>query len=640
MPRRLPRFWWIHRIGTFAVATAVIFSMLPSAMTYAGPGPESGPPLRVNQLGYAVGQVKGATYVTDATAPLRWELINAAGKVVANGATTVYGLDRASGDRVHRVDFSGFGTAGENYRLRIGTDESYPFTIGNDLYAGLRYDALAYYYHNRSGIPIESRYVGAAYARPAGHVDVAPGKGDSAVPCLAGTCDYRLDVTGGWYDAGDHGKYVVNGGITTWQLQNLYERSLRKGTHDAFADGTMAIPENGNGVPDLLDEARRELEFMLKMQVPQGQPLAGMAHHKVHDQNWTGLPMLPDQDPENRRLSSPSVTATLNLAAAAAQGARLWRKFDPAFADRAQAAAVRAWDAAVANPKRLPDPNDGTGGGAYSDSQASDEFYWAAAELFLTTGEDKHRQAVTSSAWWYGKAFNRNGFGWQDVAVLGDLALATVPNDLPAGDVAGIRQAVRSGADSYVQALNGEGYPTPYVPKGYNYAWGSNSLVLNNAVVIANAYDLTGDQKYLTAVYQTMDYILGRNGLNRSYVTGYGERYSRNQHHRHWAHQLDPSLPHPPPGTLAGGPNSSIQDPVAQQHLSGCAAQKCYMDDIRSWSTNEITINWNAPLAWVVSFLDDASGGNPPPRVDTESPTGNVSGPSNSMTATTVRSRP
>jgi endoglucanase len=100
-----------------------------------------------------------------------------------------------------------------------------------------------------------------------------------------------------------------------------------------------------------------------------------------------------------------------------------------------------------------------------------------------------------------------------------------------------------------------------------------------------------------------MDYILGRNALNISYVTGYGTRFSQNQHSRWYAHQLNPDLPHPPPGSLAGGPNSSIQDPLAQRKLAGCVGQFCYIDDIESWSTNELTINWNSPLAWVTSFL-------------------------------------
>jgi endoglucanase len=127
-------------------------------------------------------------------------------------------------------------------------------------------------------------------------------------------------------------------------------------------------------------------------------------------------------------------------------------------------------------------------------------------------------------------------------------------------------------------------------------------------VVMATAFDLTGQEKYRAAVREGMDYLLGRNALNRSYVTGYGEVASKNQHSRWYSHQLDPALPNPPRGSLSGGPNSGIQDPLAQRLLQGCKPQFCYIDDIESWATNELTINWNSPLSWVSAFLTDKSG--------------------------------
>src|SRR5207253_9336003 len=130
------------------------------------------------------------------------------------------------------------------------------------------------------------------------------------------------------------GKYVVNGGIAVWTLLDEYERAMHFGAAKAFADGTLDIPERKNGVPDILDEARWELEFMLRMQVPEGKPLAGMVHHKIHDEKWTGLPLLPNLDPKVRELHPPSTAATLNLAAAAAQGARIFKKYDRAFSAR------------------------------------------------------------------------------------------------------------------------------------------------------------------------------------------------------------------------------------------------------------------------------------------------------------------
>src|SRR5690606_25376540 len=157
------------------------------------------------------------------------------------------------------------------------------------------------------------------YGRPAGHVGVEPNQGDISVPRQPGVCDYFLNVSGGWYDAGDHGKYVVNGGSSAHPLMSLYERGKA-----AFAGGPLHITETGNGVPDVLDEARWEQEFLLSMQVPDGKPLAGMAHHKIHDREWTGLPLLPHLDPQPRELHPPSTAATLNLAATAAQAARVF----------------------------------------------------------------------------------------------------------------------------------------------------------------------------------------------------------------------------------------------------------------------------------------------------------------------------
>jgi endoglucanase len=148
--------------------------------------------------------------------------------------------------------------------------------------------------------------------------------------------------------------------------------------------------------------------------------------------------------------------------------------------------------------------------------------------------------------------------------------------------------------------MAGQGYAVPIPATGY--VWGSNSQVANNAIVMAAAHALTGQQRYRAGVLESMDYLLGRNTLDVSYITGYGDTYVRNQHHRFWANQYDASLPNPPAGSLAGGPNSGLQDPVAEEALAGCAPAACYIDDIGSYSTNEVTINWNAPLAWLAAF--------------------------------------
>ncbi|WP_443076803.1 glycoside hydrolase family 9 protein [Streptomyces sp. TRM 70361] len=575
--------------------------------------PDTGSPVRVNQVGYLTEGPKSGTFVTEKTEPLTWTLKDADGSEQASGTTEPQGTDPTSFQNVHTFDFSDFTEAGEGYTISVDGETSEPFDIGDDLYSSLRSDALAYFYHNRSGIEIEADLVGEEYARPAGHVGVEPNQGDLEVPCQEGVCDYTLDVSGGWYDAGDHGKYVVNGGISVAQVMSNFERTLTTENTggDKLGDGKLRVPERGNGVPDILDEARWQLDFLMKMMVPEGEELAGMAHHKIHDREWTGLPLLPHEDPQPRELHPPSTAATLNVAASAAQCARLFEEYDADFAARCLDAAETAWAAAKAHPDMLADPNDGTGGGAYSDNEVSDEFYWAAAELFVTTGKDAYRQEVLNSELHgdTGAVFPRGGMSWGATAGLGALSLATVPNDLTDAQLRQVREMVTEAADGYAADSRGAAYGVPYAPENNHYVWGSNSQVLNNMVVLATAHDLTGETAYRDAVLRGLDYLLGRNPLNQSYVTGYGERDSRNQHHRFWANQLDPDLPNPAPGSVAGGPNVEIQDPVAQEKLQGCAPAMCYIDDIESWATNEITINWNAPLAWIASYADDLGQG-------------------------------
>jgi endoglucanase len=581
-----------------------------------GPPP---PSLRVNQLGYVPAFAKWAVFVTSETAPLDWQLVDASGKALAAGKTKSFGEDADSGDKVQQIDLSDARAVGRGLRVRVGKDESPAFDLRPDLYRSLTYDALAYFYHARSGIELKLPYVGdAKWARPAGH------QSDQSVPCAPeAKCSYTLDVSGGWYDAGDQGKYVVNAGISVWTLLNLWERTKQfaPARLAAFGDGKLRIPENANQLPDLLDEVRWELEFMLKMQVPADKDpaRAGLVHHKIHDEQWTSLGGAPPTDVAKikiRRLLRPvSTAATLNLAATAAQCARVYREFDPAFADRCLAAAERAWQAAQKFPKLFASPDDKTGGGPYDDDWLADEFYWAACELFITTNKPEYHQYAAHSPFHLRipKGGDKSAVSgpptvmtWQQTAGLGTISLAVVPNDFGKVALGVARGRIRERADDFLAIVAKQGYRVPFRADQGKYPWGSNSFVVNNALVLGLAHDLTGERKYLDGMVDAMNYLLGVNAMGQSYVTGYGSRPLQNPHHRFWAHELNPALPGPPPGCLSGGPNSDLQDPKVQEAgLAGCKPQKCFFDDIDSWSTNEITINWNAPLAWVAAYLDE-----------------------------------
>lgn len=573
-------------------------------------------PVRMNQLGFVPDGRKLAVLSLDAGAPVAWRVVDASGKTVAEGMTRVFGADAASGEHVHQVDLSAVRKTGQSYRLIVGTAESRPFAIAADLYEPLASGALAFFYHQRAGTPIEARFVGQEWARPAGHAK-------ETAPCFKGAdersnqwpgCGYALDVTGGWYDAGDHGKYLVNGGITLWTLQNLAEYRAR-----AFPDGSARIPEAGNGIRDLLDEARWEMEFFLKMQVPEGTKMqlpvgaqgrgpyifsaidaGGMAHQKVADDQWTGLPMPPQDDPRPRLLHAPTTGATLNLAATAAQCARLWRTIDPAFSARCLKAAERAWAAALRNPE-IYATSSFAGSGGYGDRDVSDEFFWAASELYVTTAKAAYGDAIRRSPHFTSEVAEA---GWPNTGTLGTITLAAVQTGLSEGEKAAQRTRLVAAADRILADGAKQGYALPYAPPGY--PWGSNSNLLNRAMLLALAADFTREAKYRDGVIDALDYVLGRNPLDRSYVSGFGARPMLNPHHRFWAHSLDPKLPGPPPGVLSGGPNStSMADEVAAKMKGKCAPLKCWVDDIHAFSMNEVAINWNAPLLWVASWASE-----------------------------------
>jgi endoglucanase len=589
------------------------------------PRPPAVPAVLVNQLGYFPRLAKIATVKNPAAVP--WQLLNGRNEVVATGTTIPFGLDKASGDQVSIADFSSYTVEGTGFTLQAAGGTSHPFDIRSDLYRKLKYDALSYYYQTRSGIAIEMPYAGGKqWVRPAGHIGVAPNKGDTSVTCAPGAtsngdgpCTYSLDVSGGWYDAGDQGKYVVNAGISVWTLLNLWERTNALGwTAGDFADGKMNIPENKNGVPDLLDEVRWELAFELEMQVPAGEKLAGMAHHKIHDLRWAPDTMAPQDDPIPRYLQPPSTAATLNLAANGAQAARVWRTIDKAFAEKCRVAAERAWQAALAHPE-IYAPQGGEGGGPYDDRNVTDDFYWAAAELYITTEKPEYKDFLIRSehfkqvtAPWDDNPGMATSMTWGDTRTLGSVSLAIVPNGLPAADVQDIHKNIAAVADRYLALIPKEGYRLPFAVPLRGYPWGSTSFVANNGLMMALAFDLTQDDKYLDGVAQAMDYILGRNALDQSYVTGYGDRPLENPYHRFWCYQANHSYPKPPPGIMSGGANTELQDPYVQAAgLQGCAPQKCFLDNQGAWSVNEITINWNAPLVWITAFLDEKASPRP-----------------------------
>ncbi len=627
---------WAFHIGGDSVPAGTVFTfdnmslICTDSDTYDYVKPETWnrAGILTNQVNYFPQLEKKATLLSDQTSSVSFSLLDESGKTVFIGDSSVLGEDADSGDSVHVLDFSKFQEPG-TYTLEADGQKSRSFSIdGTAYYSGMLYDALNYFYQNRSGIAIESQFItsgdSTSLARAAGHSnDTARITTDwDDLNSNGGT----QDVTGGWYDAGDHGKYVVNGGISLWMMQNQYEHAKQKGDTSAYEDGTMSIPENNNGYPDLLDEARWEMEWMLKMIVQDGE-YADMAYHKVHDIKWTALGMTPADDTLERILKPPTTCATLNLAACAAQASRLWRDLDSDFSKQCLDAAEAAYAAAKKHPDLYAPIDQSIGGGPYGDDDATDEFYWAAAELYLTTGDSSYQKDMKASDWYLDVPTTLKGgesvdtvasFDWGHTAALGSISLSLYPDQL-GKDAEKLSDAFSEAADTYLQLEDKQGYGQPYAASTISssdsdngYVWGSNSFVIDNAIILAYAYDLTDNTDYLNGAATAMDYLLGRNPVDYSYVTGYGTHAVQYPHHRFWAHQLSESFPMAPSGVLVGGPNSGMEDPWVQGSgwkKGEIPPAKCYLDHIAAWSVHECTINWNEPLAWMTAFLCDATDG-------------------------------
>lgn len=583
-----------------------------------------------NQVGYFVGREKKATLLSKKKQD--FDILDENGNSVYSGTSIDFGHDDDSDDDVQVLDFSDFDDEGT---FTIETEDgstSREFVIGDSsAYSEMLYDSLNYFYQNRSGIEIESKYITSgdanALARAAGHdPDNAEIEQTWGYSGSSGT----IDVTGGWYDAGDHGKYVVNGGFSLWLMQNQYEVAKKYGFEDVYADGTMNIPENNNSYPDLLDEARWEMDWMFSMIVDSGD-YEGMLYHKAHDEKWTALGIAPADDEMKRIVKPPTTAATLNFAACAAQAARLWEGIDDDFSEKCLDAAETAYEAAKKHPDMYAPLDESVGGGAYGDDDVTDEFYWAACELYITTGDASYHDDMKDSDFFLelptklggGESVDTVGsFDWGNTAALGTMSISISDTE----DSEKASDNIISASDHYIEIEDGQGYGQPYGPStlSYNdkdkgYLWGSNSFVTDNSIVMAYGYLLSDDTQYLDGALGGLDYILGRNPMDYSYVTGYGTHAIEYPHHRYWAKQIDDAFPMAPSGVMSGGPNSGMQDPWVQGSgwkKGEIPPAKCYLDNIEAWSVNECTINWNTSLAWLTAFAAQENGGIMPDEVN------------------------
>lgn len=486
--------------------------------------------------------------------------------------------DRASGDYVHKLDFSNFNQAGNYYLSMPGKEySSGPFRINHAVYNHAAIVAMESFYYQRCGTRVDN---GTSWTHPVCHIDDA---------LFYDNPENSIDASGGWHDAGDYAKFNVTTAVSAAFLLYLYEHKP-----DHFIDGQLNIPENGNGIPDLLDEVRWGLEWMLKMQNEEGG-----VYFKVSEKRWSGE-YLPHQDPDTRYIFEVSSTATADVAAVSALASRLYKNYDSEFSEALKVAAEDAWSFLEEHPEIVPkggftNPPDVIGG-EYRDIRDLDERLWAAVELYKLTGSDKYHN-------WFLKHYRQAGtntqpVSWQNVAGFALYSYMLMPRSLQNHEVRQqILNGVISSADRITRRVENSEYRIALSAE--EFYWGSNSVVLGYAFDLVQAYEITGMEMYKMAALDQLHYILGRNPFGLSYVTGVGFQAV---HHPYHQFSIKLNGAGPVPGMVVGGPNSANQ--LNNIELSEYPL-KAYEDSEKNYMVNETAINYTAPFIYLAGYFSN-----------------------------------
>ena len=532
----------------------------------------------INQIGYRAADPKEFALV-DGSGSV--EIVDASGTIVLTATPSAASNWRPSGQNVQLVDFSELKTPG-TYSIKVGGQVlRSDLKISEKPFEDVAKASLKWYYYQRASMALEEQYAG-QWKRAAGHTN-----GTAKLHSSTGTSG-TINSTKGWYDAGDFGRYTVNSGITTYTLLSLYEHFPAY-----FKTLKWNIPADGT-LPDLLAEIKWNLDWMLTMQASDGG-----VYHKLTTLGFPG-DVMPANDTDPLYVIGKSTAGTFDFAAVMAVASRVYKPFDATYASTCLEAAKKAYAWGLANPSQnyLKNPSD-VSTGAYENDDPSDEKLFAGTELYISTGDASYKVTGTSEyvSWWG---------GMDGVATYGKATHATEFAD----EASAAKADILKTADMFVErAQTGFG-----VAMGYDdFDWGSNAVASNQGVWLLHAYYITGESKYYKTAVKVVDYLLGKNPLDMSFLTGYGTKSPMKPHHRpSTADHITP----PVPGMLVGGPQPKGQDIGSEtweckDYLTGYPATS-YIDNNCSYASNEVAINWNAPFAYLVGAIEAINAGYAP----------------------------
>ncbi len=551
--------------------------------------------IRLNQIGFYPGGPKVAVVNGEVEQSVFYI-------TTTDFSDTVY-TGRLGGERelkyssgfIRVADFSSVNAAGVYVLAIPDVGYSYPFDIQRNVHEEIAKASVKAFYFQRASVGLEEEYAG-VWSRAAGHPDnrvqVHPSAAGKKRP--AGTF---ISSPGGWYDAGDYNKYIVNSGITMGTMLSAYE------DFPAFyKELDIHIPESTNKLPDLLDEILYNLRWMLSMQDPED----GGVYHKLTTAEFEGMNTMPADAKAQRYVVKKTTAATLDFAAVMAQASRVFMDFEeelPGLPDSCLVAAEAAWKWGRENPAVLydqqemnkqydPDVNTGT----YGDKDVSDEFLWAAAELYITTKDEYYYNAVKTAP---GESAILPS--WGQVGLLGYYSLLRFEKELSPAvqkDLPEIKRALVLLAEKLISGAGENPWNVVMGGNPADFVWGSNAVAANQGIALVQVYNFTKDRRYLDYALSNLDYLLGRNATGFSFLTGYGDKTPMHPHHR--PSESD-GVEAPVPGLLAGGPNPGQQDGCAYPSK---AADESYVDEVCSYASNEIAINWNAPFVYLLSAME------------------------------------
>ena len=333
-------------------------------------------------------------------------------------------------------------------------------------------------------------------------------------------------------------------------------------------------------------------------------PNDGGVYHKCTNAAFDKM-VMPDEATSKRYVVQKSTAATLDFAAVAAQAARIFSKYKkqlPNLSDSCLKAAEYAWQWAEKNPFVLYNQNEMNKHfepkittGDYGDYKVDDEFFWAACELYASTKNEDYYKAIADK-----QPAKFLLPSWNNMYALGFYTLIRKEKNLlqHKTDIENFKKKLLAFADSIFQNAGTNAFATVMGGSNRDFNWGSNSNAANQSIALINAYFITQNKKYLSAALTNLDYILGRNATGYCFVTGIGTKSTMHPHHRP---SVADGIDEPVPGLIAGGANPGRQDGC---HYDFTEPETSYVDSDCAYASNEIAINWNAPLVYVANAIE------------------------------------